>query len=310
MGYSASALNLRVPTITQLGRVEDRISFLFLDRCRIDQTRTGVEAWQDEDGELWKTTIPAANLSVLALGPGVSVTTPALTTLHRSGTTVIVTSADGLVAYCVGRPLTTSGRWAAAQARIWVDPVLRRAAAVSLYGARFPGQKMPPGMSLAALRGLEGHKVKNTYQSMARIHGVKSFKRISKGATDPVNVALNIGNSILYGLAASVTGALSLNQALGFIHEGDSAALLFDLADVYKCEVTIPAAFSVAGSMDPIAEVSRTVRREIHRRKLLHSMFALTQNVLAPGLKSTPESDTLLDDDDHLVPGHTNWHGR
>ncbi|CAB5035994.1 MAG: type I-E CRISPR-associated endonuclease Cas1 [Actinobacteria bacterium] len=310
MAYGAAALNLRIPSITHLGRVEDRVSFLFLDQCRIEQTRTGVESWQEEEGELWRTTIPAGNLSVLALGPGVSITTPALTTLHRSGTTVILTSGDGLVAYSVGRPLTSSGRWAAAQARIWVDPGLRRAAAVSLYVARFPDQEMPPGVSLAVLRGIEGHKVKSTYQSMAKVHGVKNFKRISKGATDPVNIALNIGNSILYGLAASVTAALSLNPALGFIHEGHSAALLFDLADVYKCEVTIPAAFSVATSDDPIADVSRAVRREIHRRRLLHAMFALAQDVLTPGLKATPDADMLLGDNGQLVPGHTNWHGR
>ena len=105
MAYGAAALNLRIPSITHLGRVEDRVSFLFLDQCRIEQTRTGVESWQEEEGELWRTTIPAGNLSVLALGPGVSITTPALTTLHRSGTTVILTSGDGLVAYSV-RPDT------------------------------------------------------------------------------------------------------------------------------------------------------------------------------------------------------------
>ena len=310
MAYSAPALHLRSPSITHLGRADDRVSFLFLDQCRIEQTRTGVEAWQDQDGELWKTTIPAANLGVLALGPGVSITTPALTTLHRSGTTVILTSADGLVAYSVGRPLTSSGRWAAAQARIWTDPVLRRAAAVSLYASRFPGQHMPPEVSLAALRGIEGQKVKGTYQNLAKAHGVKGFRRVSQDATDPVNIALNIGNSILYGLAARVSAALSLNPALGFIHEGHSAALLFDLADVYKCEVTIPAAFSVASTQDPIAEVSRVVRREIHQRKLVHAMFTLAQEVLTPGLKPTPDSDMLLDDDGRHVPGHTNWHGR
>ena len=310
MAYSAPAIRLRTPAITQLGRAEDRVSFLFLDKCRVEQTRTGVEAWHEEEGELWKTTIPAANLSVLALGPGVSITTPALTTLHRSGTSVLLTSADGLVAYSMGRPLTGSGKWAAAQARVWTDPQLRRDAAVALYAARFPDQKMPEGVSLASLRGIEGHKVKTTYQSLAKIHRVAGFKRVSRGATDPVNIALNIANSILYGLAASVAAALSLNPALGFIHEGHSAALLFDLADVYKCEVTIPAAFGVATSADPIAEVSRTVRAEIHRRKLLHHMFVLAQTILLPGLRVAAEADTLLDDGGGQVPGHTNWHLR
>lgn len=308
VAYGDAALQLRNPKITQLGRVEDRISFLFLDRCRIEQTRTGVEALEEEGGEIWRTSIPTANLAVLALGPGVSITTPAITSLHRSGTTVLVMSADGLVGYAVSRPLTGSGRWAAAQARIWCSERLRREAAVALYASRFPGVPMPADASLAALRGIEGQKVKNTYRIQATLHGVKGFKRISRGAVDPVNIGLNLGNSILYGLAATVASALSLNTSLGFIHEGHTGALLFDLADVYKCEVTIPAAFSAAKSGNLVAEVSRTVRAQIHQRRLLQGMFALTQTLLAPGLVDAPEGDTLLGDGDTRVPGHTNWH--
>jgi CRISPR-associated protein Cas1 len=171
-----------------------------------------------------------------------------------------------------------------------------------------PGTPMPAGASLATLRGIEGQKVKSAYAHQAKLHSVKGFKRVSRGAEDPVNVGLNLGNSILYGLAATVCSALSLNPALGFIHEGHTGALLFDLADVYKCDVTIPAAFAAAGSGKLVEEVSRTVRSEIHRRRLLQAMFSLTQGILKDGLNDSLEADTLLGDGDTRVPGHTNWH--
>ena len=141
------------------------------------------------------------------------------------------------------------------------------------------------------------------YKRLAIASGVK-FRR-ETAATDAVNAGLNIGNSILYGLAASVCSALSLNPALGIIHQGDARALLFDLADVYKQTITLPIAFASAKDPDPAAYVRRNVRSVITKRRLLEDMVTLTMRVFSPFLSAT-NADELLDDHG-VVPGHTNY---
>lgn len=306
MPYSDAARSLATPRLKSLGRLDDRITFLLIDQARIEQTRTGVEAWHNEGGESWRTSIPTANLALLALGPGVSITTPALSTLHRAGTTVVVTSADGLCAYCTSRPLTSSAKWAAAQARIWADPDTRIAAARRLYRAQFPDHDIPMDTRLSVLRSLEGRLVKTTYARLAKQHRLGRFRRDSE-ASDPVNANLNLANGILYGLAASVCAALCLNPALGFIHEGNARAFIFDLADVFKPTVSIPAAFANAKADEPAKATARDVRSRLHSQRALTRMLALTQDLLDPDRRSTAEHGDTLIDDEGFVPGHTNW---
>jgi len=45
MVYSDDALALQRPDLTALPRIGDQIAFLFLDQVRVEQGRTGLEAW-------------------------------------------------------------------------------------------------------------------------------------------------------------------------------------------------------------------------------------------------------------------------
>ncbi len=309
MAYSEGAIVLRRPDLTDLPRIADRVAFLFLDRVRIEQGRTGLEAWStDETRQLIRTVIPAAQLAVLCLGPGTSVTGPALTTLYRAGTSVVFTGADGLVGYTTARPLATDGRWAAAQARLFTDPAARLAGARLLYQARFPGDPLPPAAPLASLRGMEGYRVKTTYRLLATQYKQRGFRRVTIGASDPVNVALNKANSLLYGVALAVTGALGLSPALGVIHQGSTGAFLYDLADVYKTAVSIPAAFEAAAQGGrALDDVGRHVRRRLHEQQVLPAMLRLTQTLLTDQLGADGDGSDQLLDDDGFVPGLVNW---
>lgn len=309
MAYSDAAITLQRPDLTDLPRIADRVAFLFLDRVRIEQGRTGLEAWStDETRQLVRTVIPAAQLAVLCLGPGTSVTGPAMTTLFRAGTSVVFTRADGLIAYANARPLASDGRWAAAQARLFADPAARMAGARLLYQARFPDDPLPSDAPLASLRGLEGHRVKTTYRLLAAQHKQRGFRRVTLGATDPVNVALNKANSLLYGVALAVTGALGLSPALGVIHQGSTGAFLYDLADVYKTTVSIPAAFEAATQGDRARDnVGRRVRRRLHEQRVLPGMFHLTQTLLSGQLGPDDDGTDQLLDDAGFVPGLVNW---
>lgn len=303
MAYSEGAIRLRAPSVSELPRLEDRVSFLFVDRARIEQGRTGLEVWSQATGEFLRTAVPTANLAVLMLGPGVSITTPAMGTLFRSGTTVVFTGADGMVGYSAARPLSSKSTWACAQARLWADEKARLGVARAMYLKRFPTDKVPETATMNSLRGLEGRRVKLTYKGLATKHRIPAFKRIAQGATDPTNIALNQANSILYGVALSVVSTLALNAALGFVHQGSSGALLYDLADLYKVEISIPAAFTAASTGKPVGLL---VREQLHKQQVLKTMLATAMELLRPGLDPADGEDHLADEY-QFVQGHTNW---
>lgn len=66
---------------TELGRLSDRLSFLYVERAVVDRDAGAVTFWR-EDGVA---SVPAAMLAVLLLGPGTKVTHAAVSLLAASG---------------------------------------------------------------------------------------------------------------------------------------------------------------------------------------------------------------------------------
>jgi len=305
---SEEALALRAPVLKAIPRITERLPFLSIDRMRVEQTRTGIEGVLNiPDEGLLRIPIPFANIAAIIMGPGTSITTPAAITLHRHGTVMIFGSADGITGYASARPLTTSSKWAVAQARTCSLNEYRVPAAKRLYLARFVDSEIPEEITIRQLRGMEGRIVRQSYLFLAKQHGISKFTRDTK-SDDQVNVALNIGNSILYGVALSVVSALSLNPSLGVIHSGSSGAFLFDLADAFKLTTTVPIAFGLHDTdKDELPKiVSKKVRESFDKNDVLQKMFDLTVRILTPGIREAGEDDILFDPEGN-VAGHTNW---
>lgn len=304
MSYSNQALALRKPTVIELPRVGDRISFLYLDLVQIRQDQTGVIALGDDGSKLQ---IPVASISVILLGPGSSISTPALTSLHRAGACIITTSDNGSVGISSARPLTSRSRWAEAQARMWAVREHRIAAARTLYRLRYPELKWPDEMPLNVMRGVEGSQVKNQYRELCKKYRLIGWKRETDSSVtvDPVNPLLNLGNSILYGTALAACSALALNPALGIVHSGAAGALLFDLADMHKARSSIPLAFELQDSPDAAKELRRRMRRYLQRNRVLDGHVQLLAQILDPHLQDDA-GDRLLDDTGD-VAGHKNY---
>ena len=267
MGYSRHALSLRKIRTIELPRLSDRISYLYLDRSRITQDNTGVIAVQEGESETHTLRIPVASIGFLLLGPGTSLTGPAIISLHRAGTVVVFTSEGGMTGFATARPLTGRADWTQAQARCWVDPEARLAAARLLYARQFGEPVADPDVPLRVLRGIEGARVRSQYQSLSRKHHLGSWKRESDPDkhSDPVNPLLNLGSSILYGAALTAVSALGLSPGLGFIHNGAANALLFDLADIHKTRSSIPLAFASSQRHDGSAHLRTEMRRYLFR---------------------------------------------
>lgn len=99
-------------------------------------------------------------------------------------------------------------------------------------------------------------------------------------------------------MAAAVCSTLSLNPALGFVHAGPVRALLYDLADVYKEETSIPAAFEAARDERGTTKVHRLLRERVHHFRVMHKMLDLTVRLLEPYLNESDDQDRLIGDDE------------
>jgi CRISPR-associated protein Cas1 len=161
-------------------------------------------------------------------------------------------------------------------------------------------------LTLKQLRGFEGRLVKSTYRNLVSKYRLHGWKR-DPSSPDPVNIGLNVGNSILYAIALSACSAIAINPGLGIIHHGTTAALLYDLADLHKISVTIPAAFAVHASDEPARAVRLTVRDRAHKMNLSSVYLKFLTDLLTPHLQAASDDDFILDDDGKLVPGHKNW---
>lgn len=305
MAYSDRALAFATIAAGHQVRLEDRVSFAYIDMSVIYQGRTAVWALSNNEGEKERTRIqlPVGGIAVLALGPGTSITQPAVMSLTRSGATIVFSGNGGTNAYAAATPLTSSARWAIAQARLITNEEATAAAAILLYKRQL-GLDILPGGTVNSMRGIEGRTIRDLYKALARKHKVKDFKRDTT-SEDPVNNGLNMGNAIMYGCAAAACTAIGLNPALGIIHRGNSRSLIFDLADLYKPAVTIPIAFQSAGDDDPMASVRRSVRSEIHRKNILAGMLDALMEVLTPFLPSRDDDRIIASDGE--VAGHTNY---
>lgn len=309
MAMSESAVAFSVIPAGQQVRLEDRVSYVYFEHANVVQDRTGVVAYSTDEGEISRRAIqvPVGSLAVIILGPGTSITQAAATSCARAGATVLFSGGGGVPAYTAATPLTSSARWAIAQANLVSNERHQRNAAMKLYKKQFGMEDMVGG-TIRSMRGIEGQRMRKLYRQLAQRHGVSGFRR-DVSALDGANVGLNIANSILYGCAASACAAIGVNPALGVIHRGDARSLLFDLADLYKPTVTLPIAFEYHDAEDVPAQVRKAVRKAIVRDSILTGMLDALMSVLSPHLPSRDDDRLIGDTLTAEVEGHTQYGG-
>ena len=264
---------VKAPSGLGLTRISDRLSFLYLDKCRIEQDDNGTHARIETESGSRSTYLPVATLACLLLGPGTSISSPAGAALAKHGCAVVFTGAGVVRSYSAISAISGSTRLLTKQARAHVDPRERVRVVKQMFGMRFPDGVLPPGpdLSLEVLRGLEGARMRAIYQSEARRRRLKSWKRRKDGdePLDTVNLALNYANTALYGVCLAVVCGLGMSPGLGIVHEGNPRAFILDIADLYKTEVTIPLAFRQAASANPGPDVMKALRDEFRLLRLL-----------------------------------------
>lgn len=292
---------MRITDLHELPKVRDSWSYLYVEHGRIDQHAKAI-ALHDADGT---TAIPCASLTLLMLGPGTSITHAAVRTLADSGCLVAWTGEESVRFYAQGLGETRSSRRLLAQARLWADPKSRLRVVFRMYQMRFD-EDLDPCTTLRQVRGKEGIRVRETYARLSRETGVewkgRSYRRDRWGTSDPINRALSAANSCLYGVCHAAVVSAGYSPALGFIHTGKMLSFVYDVADLYKTETSIPAAFTAVA--EGVSDLETTVRHRcrdyFHRHKLMSRIVADIEQTLAVPVGEQPHRAL---DADLALPG-------
>ncbi|MFH8220658.1 type I-E CRISPR-associated endonuclease Cas1e [Streptomyces sp. NPDC018057] len=254
----------------ELTRVGDRVSFLYLERCTVHRDDNAITA-TDAEGV---THIPSATIGTLLLGPGTRVTHQAMALLGESGAAVVWVGEHGVRYYAGGRALTRSSRLLEAQATAWANRRTRLEVARAMYRLRFPDED-PAGRTRDELLRMEGRRLKECYRRESVRTGVpwrrRDYHRDDFAAADAPNQGVTAAAQCMYGVAHAVVAALGLSPGLGFVHSGHERSFVLDIADLYKTEIAVPAAFDAAaeGDSDVPTRTRRALRDRISRTQLL-----------------------------------------
>lgn len=282
--------------LRSLPKVRDSLTYLYVERCRIDQDAKAI-ALHDQRG---KVQVPCASLNLLLLGPGTTLTHAAMRALADNGCMVAWTGEGGVRMYAHSTGETRSSRNLLRQAALASDPTTRLAVIERLYRMRFT-DPLPAGLSLQQLRGREGLRVRQSYADASRTFGVawqgRFYRRDGWRRADPVNRALSTAASALYGICHAAIVACGYSPALGFIHTGKMLSFVYDIADLYRAEITIPLAFSVVaeGEANLETRVRQACRDYFYRHHLLDRIVPDIDRALGgPGQEASmyaPDSD-------------------
>lgn len=256
--------------LRELPKVRDSISYIYVEHAKIEQDNISIKAIR-EDGIV---PIPIASLTVLFLGPGTNITHAAINAICLNGCMVVWCGEKGYRFYGMGIGETRNSHNLIKQAKFCMDKDLHMQTVRRMYAVRFKGIKTE-GLSLQQIRGMEGVRVRQAYSRASRIYGIKwkgrDYKQTDWDESDSINKALSCANSYLYGLCHSVIVALGYSPGLGFIHTGKMLSFVYDIADLYKAETTIPAAFEAVKN-DPF-QAEKLIRKLCRKLFFQHKLL-------------------------------------
>lgn len=250
--------------LTELPRISDRASFIYIEHAKINRIDSAITI-TDYRGVV---SIPSAMIGVLLLGPGTEISHRAMELIGDMGTSVIWVGERGVRYYAHGRSLAHSTRLLEKQASLVSNTRSRLNVARKMYSMRFKGEDVS-SLTMQQLRGREGSRIRKAYREQSKLHNVKwsgrEYNVDDFEDSTPVNQALSALNVSLYGVCHSIIVALGMSPGLGFIHTGHDKSFVYDVADLYKADLTIPLAFEIAENAskdDDIGKISRLALRD------------------------------------------------
>jgi CRISPR-associated protein Cas1 len=276
--------------------LKDRASLVFVERAQLD-VQDGAFVAVNADGT--RTHIPVGGLAGLMLEPGARISHAAVALAARTGTLVTWVGEAGVRLYSAGQPGGARSDRLLWQAAIALDPEARLRVVRRMYAMRF-GEEAPQRRSIDQLRGIEGARVRKSYELLAQAHGVRwtrrSYDPKDWEAGDIPNRCLSAATACLHGLTEAAVLAAGYAPAIGFLHTGKPLSFVYDIADLWKLDTVVPEAFRVAGlaakgklDMHPDRAVRIACRDAFRRTGLLAKIIPRIEEVLEAGALPRPE---------------------
>ena len=276
--------------------LKERAALVFVERARLDVI-DGAFVAIGADGN--RTHIPIGGVACLMLEPGARISHAAVSLASRAGTLVVWIGEAGVRLYAAGQPGGARSDKLLWQASLALDPAARLRVVREMYRVRFDEQA-PLRRSVDQLRGIEGARVRRTYDLLARQHGVtwkrRRYDPDDWDAADLPNRCLSAATACLHGLAEAAVLAAGYAPAIGFLHTGKPLSFVYDIADLWKTKTVVPEAFRVAakaqkGKLDlPVERAVRLACRDSFRSSgLLSKIIPQIEQVLKAGELPVPE---------------------
>lgn len=256
--------------------IKDRSAIVFLERGEVEVI-DGAFVLVDKNGI--RVQIPVGGLGCLMLEPGTRISHAAVMLAARVGCLLVWVGEAGVRLYAAGQPGGARADRLLYQARAALDESARLRVVRAMYKMRF-GDEPPARRSVDQLRGIEGVRVRTMYKQLAVLHGVtwsnRRYDHNDWQRADIPNRCLSAATSCLYGLCEAAILAAGYAPAIGFLHRGKPLSFVYDIADIFKFETVVPAAFKIAaraehngGARDPVERQVRAACRDAFRRTRL-----------------------------------------
>lgn len=265
--------------------MKERVSILFLNYGRLDVI-DGAFVLVDKNGV--RTHIPVGSVACLMLEPGTRVSHAAVVLAARVGCLLVWVGEGGVRLYASGQPGGARADRLLYQAKLALDDSSRLKVVRKMYELRFK-EKPPEKRSVEQLRGIEGARVRKLYQLLAKQYKVnwvrRNYDHSSWGSGDIPNRCLSSATACLYGICEAAILAAGYAPAVGFIHTGKPQSFVYDIADIFKFDTVVPAAFKIAARepFNPEREVRIACRDAFRQGKILKRIIPMIEEVLAAG---------------------------
>lgn len=277
--------------------MKDRAGIIFLEYGELDVI-DGAFVLVDKTGI--RTQIPVGGLACIMLEPGTRVSHAAIVLAARVACLLVWVGEAGVRLYASGQPGGARADKLLYQARLALDDDARLSVVREMYRRRFD-EEAPSRRSIEQLRGIEGARVRELYKLTARKYGVewsrRNYDRDAWDAADIPNRCLSSATACLYGLSEAAILAAGYAPAIGFLHRGKPQSFVYDIADVYKFETVVPAAFETAARINkgkgdgsaPERQVRIACRDLFRRTGILEKIIPSIEDMLKAGGLKPPE---------------------
>jgi CRISP-associated protein Cas1 len=252
----------------------------------------------DKDGV--RVQIPVGGLACIMLEPGTTVSHAAICLAATVGCLLVWVGEAGVRLYASGQPGGARADKLLYQARAALDEDARLNVVREMYRRRFD-EEAPSRRSVDQLRGIEGARVREIYKLTAKKYGVewssRNYDRKAWDAADIPNRCLSSATACLYGLSEAAILAAGYAPAIGFLHRGKPQSFVYDIADIWKFETVVPAAFETAakiakgkGDGTPPERQTRIACRDLFRKSgVLEKIIPVIDEILKCSGLAMPE---------------------